>query len=75
MAVVIRLARMGKKGERKFRLVAKEKKSKRDGKPIEFLGWYEKGVIKETKKINLERVKYWVDHGAKLSPTAAKIIK
>ena len=43
MALVIRLTRIGKKGERKFRVVVKEKRSRRDGKSIEVLGWYEKG--------------------------------
>ena len=37
MSVVIRLARTGKKGERKFRIVVKEKRSKRDGDSIETL--------------------------------------
>jgi len=54
MAVVIRSARIGKKGERKFRIVVKEKRSKRDGDSIEILGWYEKGKNGKT-EINKER--------------------
>jgi ribosomal protein S16 len=39
MSVVIRSSRVGKKGERKFRIVVSEKRSKRDGEPIDSLGW------------------------------------
>ena len=75
MSVVIRLSRTGRKGEKKFRIVAKEKRSKRDGKSIEVLGWYEKTEHGETKKINKERIKYWLSQGALPSPTVEKIIK
>lgn len=74
MAVVIRLTRTGKKGERKFRVVVKEKRSKRDGKAIEFLGWYEKTTTGEKKQLNEERLKYWKSQGAEVSVGAAKII-
>ena len=73
MAVVIRLTRIGKKGERKFRIVVKEKRSKRDGDYIDLLGSYEKGHEKNA-QINMERYKYWVSHGAQPSLTVAKLI-
>ena len=44
MSLVIRLSKTGKKGERKFRVVVKEKRSKRDGGSIEILGWYTRGA-------------------------------
>lgn len=72
MAIVIRSSRTGKKGERKFRIVVAEKRSKRDGKPVEVLGWYEKGE-KGNKKINKERFDYWVSQGARLSDTILKL--
>ncbi len=75
MAVVIRLTRMGKKGERKFRVVVKEKRSKRDGKAIEILGWYEKGQHGEKKEINKDRYQYWIKQGAYPSPTVSKLVK
>lgn len=74
MSLVIRLAKTGKKGEAKYRLVVKEKRSKRDGKALEFLGSYEKREKSENKSINLERVKYWISCGAKPSPTVSKIL-
>ena len=75
MSLVIRLSRTGKKGERKFRVVVKEKRSKRDGEYLELLGWYQKTKDHKNKEINKERFAYWVSKGARPSPTVAQIIK
>lgn len=74
MAVVIRLAKFGKKGESKFRIVVKEKRSKRDGKTIETLGFYEKTEREEKKAINKSRIAYWLSKGAKPTPTVERLI-
>ena len=74
MAVVIRLTKVGKKGERKFRIVVKEKRSRRDGGYVESLGWYEKGKTGQ-KQIDLERYKYWVARGAQPSLTVSKLVE
>jgi small subunit ribosomal protein S16 len=74
MSVVIRLSRMGKRGERKFRVVVKEKRSRRDGDSIETLGSYEKGK-ENPQNLNKERYNYWVSVGARPSPTVAKIFE
>jgi small subunit ribosomal protein S16 len=76
MSLVIRLMRVGKKGESKYRLVVKEKRDRRDGKAVEYLGSYEKMEGgKSTKKINQDRIKYWLSVGAIPSPTVKKIIE
>lgn len=75
MAVVIRLTRTGKKGERKFRIVVKEKRSRRDGNFVEQLGWYEKDKTGNKKELNMERYKYWISQGATPSPTVAALAK
>lgn len=75
MSLVIRLTKTGKKGERKFRLVVKEKRSKRDGGYVELLGWYEKSPDHKKKKINKERYDYWVGQGANPSKTVQEIVK
>lgn len=74
MSLVIRSSRLGKKGERKFRIVVKEKRSRRDGDSIEVLGWYEKGKNGK-KKIDIKRFEYWVSQGAMPSPAIENIIK
>ncbi len=76
MSLVIRLMRVGKKGESKYRLVVKEKRDRRDGKAVEYLGSFEKMAGgKSTKKINLNRIKYWLSVGARPTPTVKKIIE
>lgn len=75
MSVVIRLTRIGKKGERKFRIVVKEKRSRRDGDFIELLGSYEKDKTGNKKQVNEERYKYWVSQGAQPSETVRGLMK
>jgi ribosomal protein S16 len=49
MSLIIRFTRTGKRGERKFRVVVKEKRSRRDGDPVEMLGYVEKTTKGVTK--------------------------
>lgn len=74
MSLVIRLSRTGKKGERKFRIVVKEKRSRRDGKSLETLGWYEFGTEKGLADINKDRYKHWLSVGAIPSQRVIKIL-
>lgn len=73
MSLVIRSSTTGKKGERKFRVVVKEKRSRRDGIAIETLGWYEKGPMGK-KQIDKKRYDYWVSQGAIPSIAIEKLI-
>jgi small subunit ribosomal protein S16 len=75
MALVIRLSRTGKKGERKFRVVVKEKRSKRDGGFLEMIGWYHKDKTNTKKAIKMDRYNYWVSQGALPSLTVSEIVK
>lgn len=74
MSLVIRLMRIGKKGERKFRVAVQEKRSRRDGDAVELLGTYEKGK-NGIKQIDKKRYDYWVSQGAQPSLTVQEIMK
>ena len=74
MSLVIRLSRTGKKGERKFRVVVKEKRSRRDGDNLEVLGWCEKGKTGK-KVLNNTRIQYWISQGAIPSTTVSGLLK
>ncbi len=74
MSLVIRSSRIGKKGERKFRIVVKEKRSRRDGKALEILGSYEKGKNGKM-ELNKERFEYWKSVGAIPSSAIDKLTK
>lgn len=75
MAVVIRLAKTGRKGEAKYRVVIAEKRSRRNGKPIESIGWLEKTLKGVKKDINQDRYKYWLSKGALPSKTVKNLVK
>ena len=74
MSLIIASKIVGKKGERKFRIVVREKRSKRDGKFIAILGWYEKGNDNKNKMIDMEQYQHWVSQGAQPSQAIQKLI-
>jgi small subunit ribosomal protein S16 len=73
--LTIRFSKIGRKGERKYRIVVKEKRDKRDGKAVDIIGFYEKkdknNIIKQ---INKDRLNYWISHGAQISESVKKIL-
>lgn len=74
MSLVIRLSRVGRKGEGKFRVVVKERRSKRDGASVDILGYFQKTGGKISKKIDADKIKYWTEKGALLSQAVQKIV-
>lgn len=75
MSLVIRFSRVGRKGEARYRLVVKEKRSNRDGEAIDLLGSVERlPGNKVIKNIDDAKLKLWLSRGAKLSPSAEKAL-
>lgn len=74
--LAIRLMRMGAKKKPSYRIVVKEKLSKRDGAYLENLGTYNP-IGKDGAEINLnaERVQYWLGKGAQPTDTVRRLIK
>ena len=74
--LAIRLMRMGAKKRPSYRVVVKEKLSKRDGAYLENLGTYNP-IGKEGAELNLnaERVQYWIKKGAQPTDTVKRLIK
>ena len=64
MAAKIRLTRMGAKKQPTYRVVIQEERSKRDGRFIENLGYYNPRTDPPTIVLNQERVNYWLGVGA-----------
>lgn len=73
--LAISLMRIGAKGKPFYRLVVKEKRSKRDGKYIENLGTYDPMVNPAKVELKHERIQYWIGVGAQPTETAASLIK
>ena len=77
MAVKLRLKRMGRTHRPFYRLNAIDSRSPRDGRAIEQLGTYDP-VNKDKEKqfsANIERCRYWLDHGAIPSETVSSLLK
>lgn len=74
MSLVIRLSKIGRKGEARFKLVVREKRSKRDGRAVDTLGTIVRGVSKIEKTIDREKLKYWQSQGAQLSDSVKKLL-
>jgi small subunit ribosomal protein S16 len=75
MAVKIRMKRTGAKNNVCYRLVAADERSPRDGRNLEILGWYNPAAKGQTFSFKLDRVDYWLGVGAKISDTAASLLK
>ena len=67
MSVKLRLTRMGNKKRSFFRIVATNTASRRDGRPLEFLGYYNPQVSPADIKIDTDKVQKWMDLGAEMS--------
>ncbi|MBI9112047.1 30S ribosomal protein S16 [Maridesulfovibrio ferrireducens] len=75
MALKLRLTRMGSKKRPFYRIVAINSSTRRDGRPLEFIGYYNPMVEPVELKINMEKVQAWMDKGAKPSDTVKALLK
>ncbi|MBW2442712.1 MAG: 30S ribosomal protein S16 [Deltaproteobacteria bacterium] len=75
MAVRIRLARHGAKKKPFYRIVVADSESPRDGKYLENVGSY--NSLQDPVQVTLkpERIRYWMDKGAKPSDTVRNLLK
>ena len=75
--VVIRLARGGAKARPFFNIVVADKRTRRDGRFIERIGFYNPSATasEEGLRIAQDRLAYWVGVGAQSSPTVDRLIK
>ena len=76
MATKIRLKRLGRRNRPFFRVVVMDSRKRRDGAPIEELGWYD--PIKrdgDNYKLKVDRILHWLKDGAKPSFTVRNLLK
>src|SRR5688572_33426060 len=77
MSLAIRLARGGSKKRPYYRVVVADSRSPRDGRYIERLGTYNPLLAKDSPervKLNVERIKYWLSHGATPSDKVGRFL-
>jgi small subunit ribosomal protein S16 len=76
MALKIRLRKQGRTNRPFYRLVVTDSRSRRDGKFIESVGWY--NPIEAADELNLsvkpDRVQHWLENGAQLTEKAEALV-
>ncbi len=73
--LAIRLMRMGAKKSPSYRVVVKEKLSKRDGAYVENVGFYNPTRNPAEVRLDMERVNYWIERGAQPTDTVRNLIR
>jgi small subunit ribosomal protein S16 len=74
MALTIRLTRMGSKKRPFYRLVVLERASRRDGRPLEFLGHYNPMTDPAEVVIDSANYEKWIKLGATPSDTVRSLV-
>lgn len=73
--LAIRLMRMGAKKSPSYRVVVKEKLSKRDGAYVENVGFYNPTREPAEVRLKMDRVNYWIARGAQPTDTVRQLIR
>ena len=69
----LRLKRIGRKRYPSYRLVVMESKSRRDGRPVDEVGYYDPIVKKY--KFDSDKIQKWLSYGAKPTKTVFDLLK
>ena len=69
----IRLKRIGRKRSPAYRLVIMESASRRDGKPIDEVGFY--NPITKTYQFDKDKINKWLKFGAQPTKTIRNLLK
>ena len=75
MATVIRLTRYGRRHLPFYRIGVFDRRSRRDGQPIEEIGTFDPLAKECGLKCKTDRAKYWLSTGADVSVTVKKLLK
>ncbi|BCB96691.1 30S ribosomal protein S16 [Dissulfurispira thermophila] len=73
--VKIRLTRMGAHKKPFYRIIVADSRARRDGPFIEVIGTYDPKKEPSEIKIDSERAKYWIEHGAQPTDTVKKLMQ
>jgi small subunit ribosomal protein S16 len=75
--VVIRLARGGAKKRPFYNMVVTDSRNRRDGRFLERVGFFNPvaAANEQGLRVNVERLQFWQEKGARLSPTVVRLVK
>jgi len=69
----LRLKRTGRKRSPSYRLIIMENTTRRDGRPIEEVGYY--NPITKQSKFDVEKIQKWLGSGVKPTQTVFNLLK
>jgi small subunit ribosomal protein S16 len=69
----LRLTRTGRKKQPMYRLVVIEHSTRRDGRPVELLGYYNPATKESNFKV--EKIQNWLSNGAQPTETVNTLLK
>jgi len=75
MSVKVRMTRSGSKKRPFYRIVAINSDSRRDGRPLEFLGYYNPCTNPGTLSIDADKLNAWIEKGAEMTDTVRTLVK
>ena len=75
MAVQLKLTRLGSKKHPFYRVVAATDETRRDGRPLDFLGYYNPMTDPAEVKLDADKIKEWLARGAEPTDTVRVLIK
>lgn len=74
MALKIRLRQQGRNNKHTYRLVVTDSRTRRDGKYVEMLGWYDPAKTENDALVQADRVVHWLTCGAELSDNVRALL-
>lgn len=75
MAVKLKLARLGSKKHPFYRVVAATDETRRDGRPLDYLGYYNPMTHPAEVKLDAAKIKEWLGQGAEPTDTVRSLFK
>ncbi|BCD42043.1 ribosomal protein S16 (chloroplast) [Chaetoceros tenuissimus] len=69
----LRLTRTGRKKQPTYRLVVIEHSTRRDGRPVDSVGYY--NPLTKESHFKVEKIQKWLQHGVQPSDTVASLLK
>ena len=69
----LRLKRLGKKRSPSYRLVIMESTSRRNGRPVDEVGYYD--PMTKNSKFDTEKIKKWLSYGVQPTETVFHLLK
>ncbi len=69
----LRLKRTGRKKQPAYRLVVMENSARRDGRPVEQVGYY--NPMTKQSSFEIDKIRKWLSYGVKPTPTVYDLLR